>query len=58
LAEVLDFIRQHPDGAPATQTTDRFGKDADTYLRRLLASERPQKPERAYSSCRGWRIRP
>jgi AAA domain len=45
-AEILDFIRHYPDGATAKQITDKFGKDAGTYLRRLLASERLTKPER------------
>ena len=44
--EILDFIRQHPDGATAKQVTDKFGKDAGQYLKRLLASGRLSKPAR------------
>jgi hypothetical protein len=45
-AEILDFVRQLPGGATAKQVTDKFGKDAGTYLSRLLASGRLAKPER------------
>jgi AAA domain len=44
--EILDFIRQYPEGATAKQVTDKFGKDAGQYLARLLASERLSKPKR------------
>jgi hypothetical protein len=45
-AEILEFVRQYPDGASAKQVTDKFGKDAGQYLARLLASERLSKPKR------------
>jgi hypothetical protein len=47
-AEILDFIRQHPDGAAAKQVTDKFGNDAGQYLKRLLASGRLSKPKRGF----------
>ena len=33
-AEIIDFVRQQPDGATAKQVTDKFGKDAGQYLKR------------------------
>jgi hypothetical protein len=45
-AEILEFVRQHPDGAKSGQVTDKFGPDSATYLKRLYESGRLTKPKR------------
>lgn len=39
-AEIIDFIRQQPEGAKASEVTAKFGEEAATYLTRLTKSER------------------
>jgi hypothetical protein len=45
-AEIIDFVRQHPDGATTKQVTDKFGKDASQYLMRHAKAGRLAKPRR------------
>jgi len=45
-AEILEFVRQHPDGAKSGQVTDKFGPDSAQYLKRLHESGRLTKPKR------------
>jgi hypothetical protein len=45
-AEIIDFVRQQPEGAQAKQVREKFGKDADTYLKRLSDSGRLTRPRR------------
>jgi hypothetical protein len=45
-AEILEFVRQAPAGVPSKQVRDKFGKDADQYLKRLTDSGRLSKPKR------------
>jgi hypothetical protein len=44
--EILEFIRQQPGGAKASDVTGKFGKEAATYLSRLTDSGRLVKPKR------------
>jgi hypothetical protein len=45
-AEIIDFVRQQPDGATTKQVTDKFGKDAGQYLKRHAEAGRLAKPKR------------
>ena len=45
-AEIIAFIRQHPGGAQNKQVRDKFGADADQYLKRLCESGRLARPRR------------
>lgn len=45
-AEIVEFVRQHPAGARAKEVRDKFGDDADTYLKRLTDSNRLARPKR------------
>ena len=45
-AEILEFARQHSAGVTAKQVRDKFGADADNYLKRLLESGRLTRPKR------------
>ena len=45
-AEIIDFVRQHPEGATAKQVRDKFGDDADQYLKRHADAGRLTKPKR------------
>jgi hypothetical protein len=45
-AEIIEFTRQHRGGVRAGQVREKFGADADMYLKRLLASGRLARPKR------------
>ena len=45
-AEIIAFIRQHPGGVQNKQVRDKFGADADQYLKRLCESGRLARPRR------------
>jgi hypothetical protein len=45
-AEIIEFVRQHPAGVHAKQVREKFGNDADMYLKRLLESGRLTRPKR------------
>jgi hypothetical protein len=45
-AEIIDFIRRQPKGVRAKGVREKFGADADMYLKRLLESGRLARPER------------
>jgi AAA domain/Transcriptional regulator, AbiEi antitoxin len=45
-AEIIEFVRQQPDGATTKQVTDKFGKDAAQYLKRHAEAGRLSKPKR------------
>ena len=45
-AEIIDFVRQQPDGASTKDITAKFGDDAASYLRRLVKAERLIKQKR------------
>jgi AAA domain/Transcriptional regulator, AbiEi antitoxin len=45
-AEIIEFTREHAEGVTNAQVRAKFGKDADTYLKRLHESGRLAKPKR------------
>jgi hypothetical protein len=45
-AEIIDFVRQQPDGTTTKQVTDKFGKDAAKYLQRHTQAGRLSKRKR------------
>jgi hypothetical protein len=45
-ADIIEFVRQHPEGVRAADVTGKFGPDAARYLLRLAESGRLAKPKR------------
>jgi hypothetical protein len=45
-AEIIDFVRQHSAGVRNAQVREKFGDDADQYLKRLHESGRLIRPKR------------
>ncbi|GAA4664068.1 AAA family ATPase [Amycolatopsis dongchuanensis] len=43
---IIAFVAQHPEGVAAKEIRDRFGAGADTYLKRLVDSDRLVKVKR------------
>ncbi|MET7619034.1 AAA family ATPase [Streptomyces sp. NPDC005408] len=45
---ILQFVREHPDGCKAKDVVEKFGRDAYQYLGRLEESGRLMKPKRGF----------
>jgi hypothetical protein len=45
-AQIIDYVRQHPQGARTGEITGKFGEDAASYLRRHVKDGRLTKPKR------------